>query len=111
MAGHIPSDQKDGPAAFDRTGRASRAGSIGWVLLLAAILVGVAAGLFYVGPEQAERYIFGLLAVLATAGTFCLFAIAAGILRFSGSDGGNALLKGAIDNAFDAIVITEQGGK
>ncbi len=111
MAGHSPSDQKDAPAAFDRTGRASRAGSVGWVLLLAVVLIGAAAGLFYVGPERAERYIFGLLAVLATAGTFCLFAIAAGILRFSGSDGGNALLKGAIDNAFDAIVITEQGGK
>jgi two-component system cell cycle sensor histidine kinase/response regulator CckA len=111
MAGHIPPDQRDAPAAFDRTGRASRAGSVVWVLLLAAILIGVAAGLFYVGPDKSEHYIFGLLAVLATAGTFCLFAIAAGILRFSGSDGGNPLLKGAIDNAFDAIVITEQGGK
>jgi PAS domain-containing protein len=111
MAGHPPQpDEADAPAAFDRTGRASRAGSVGWVLLLAAILIAAAAGLFYVGPERSERYIFGLLAVLATAGTFCLFAIAAGILRFSGSES-NALLKRALDNAQDAIVITEPGGK
>jgi len=41
MAGHIPSDPREAPAAFDRTGRASRAGSVVWVLLLAAILVAV----------------------------------------------------------------------
>jgi two-component system cell cycle sensor histidine kinase/response regulator CckA len=111
MAGQPPISEQTSRAAFDRTGRAARSGSIGWVLMLAAILVAAAAGLFYVGPERAERYIFGLLAVLATAGTFCLFAIAAGILRFSAGEGGNALLKTAVDNAFDAIVITESGGR
>jgi two-component system cell cycle sensor histidine kinase/response regulator CckA len=112
MAGHVPkSDRTEPLAAFDRTARAARAGSVGWVLMLAAILVAAAAGLFYVGPERAERYIFGLLAVLATAGTFCLFAIAAGILRFGAREGGNAMLKAAMDSAFDGIVITETGGR
>jgi two-component system cell cycle sensor histidine kinase/response regulator CckA len=111
MAEHSPQPDGTGaPAAFDRTGRASRSGSVIWVLLLAAILIAAAAGLFYVGPDRSERYIFGLLAVLATAGTFCLFAIAAGILRFSGSES-NAVLKRAIDNAQDAIVITDSNGK
>jgi two-component system cell cycle sensor histidine kinase/response regulator CckA len=112
MAEHPPTaDRTEALAAFDRTARAARSGSIGWVLVLAAILIAAAAGLFYVGPDRAERYIFGLLAVLATAGTFCLFAIAAGILRFSASEGGNTLLKTAIGDAFDAIVITERGGR
>jgi two-component system, cell cycle sensor histidine kinase and response regulator CckA len=112
MAGKAPeSNRAEPPAAFDRTGRASRAGGVGWVLLLGALLVAAAAGLFYVGPDSAERYVFALLALLATAGTFCLFALAAGILRFSASESGNAMLKAAIDRAFDAIVITEAGGR
>jgi two-component system cell cycle sensor histidine kinase/response regulator CckA len=110
MAGHPPQSDQAGTPAFDRTGRASRAGSVTWVLLLAAILIAAAAGLFYVGPERSERYIFGLLAVLATAGTFCLFAIAAGILRFTGGES-NAVLKRAADNAADATVITDHNGK
>ena len=55
--------------------------------------LGAAAGLFYVGAENAERYVFVLLACLATAGTFCLFALAAGILRFGLRDRGNPILK------------------
>src|SRR5690242_13323827 len=108
MAGHTSqSDRKGSRAAFDRTARASRAGSVGWVFLVAILLVGAAAGSFYVGAENAERYVFALLALLATAGTFCLFALAAGILRFGLHDRGNPVLKGAIDNAFEAIIITE----
>jgi len=112
MAGPAPeSDRDERRAAYDRTARAARAGGIGWVLLLALLLLGAAVGLFYVGKDNAERYVFMLLALLATAGTFSLFAFAAGILRFSARDGGSVMLKSAIDNAMDAIVITEPGGR
>jgi two-component system cell cycle sensor histidine kinase/response regulator CckA len=99
-----------GRAAVDRTPGAPRAGSIGLVLVLALALVGAAAGLLVVGRSYAEPYILALLAILASTGVFCLFALAAGILRIPGKDGGNPLIKAVTDGAFDGLLVTDHNG-
>jgi two-component system cell cycle sensor histidine kinase/response regulator CckA len=98
-------------APVDRI-RASRGGgSIGLVLLIAVILVGAAGGLLFVGRANAEPYILALLAVLAMAGVFLLFALAAGILRASGAETANPLIKAVVDGANEGILVTDPSGR
>jgi two-component system cell cycle sensor histidine kinase/response regulator CckA len=56
--------------AVDRTASAQRGGSVVFVLLVAGILVGAATGIVVLGRSNAEPYILGFLAVLATLGVF-----------------------------------------
>jgi two-component system cell cycle sensor histidine kinase/response regulator CckA len=86
-------------------------GSVGLVLLIAVVLVGAAAGLLVIGRTKAEPYILTLLAALATAGVFSLFGLAAGILRFAGNTADDPLLRGIVDAAGDAIVVSDQSGR
>ena len=55
-----------------------RSGSIGMVLLVAFVLVGIAITLLLVGRNNAQPYILWLLSALAVIGVFSLFAGAAG---------------------------------
>lgn len=103
--------EAQGRQAFDKSQSAPRSGSIGMVLLVAVLLVGAAASLIYVGRDYAETYILALLAGLGTVGVFALFAMASGIMRLASKDHGNPLLKAVVDNAFDGILVTDQGGR
>jgi two-component system cell cycle sensor histidine kinase/response regulator CckA len=98
-------------AAYDRTARAGRGGSVLLVLLVAVLLAFAAAGIVYLGRDRAHPYILFLLGALATFGVFCLFTLAAGIMRIGQRERGSALLKSAVDSAFDAVVITEADGR
>jgi two-component system, cell cycle sensor histidine kinase and response regulator CckA len=98
-------------AAVDRSAAPRRRGSVMLVLLVAALLVGAAAGIVLAGEGNAELYILAFLAVLATIGVFSLFALAAGILRLSAADAGNPLIKAVVDGAFDGIVVTDKSGQ
>ena len=98
-------------AAVDRSGAAGRGGSIGLVLLVAALLVGAAAAIVLAGTGNAEPYILAFLAVLATIGVFSLFAFACGLLRVSAAAAGNPLIKALVDGASDAIVVTDRDGR
>jgi two-component system cell cycle sensor histidine kinase/response regulator CckA len=98
-------------SSFDRTRTMPRSGGIGWVLLVALALIGAAGGLLLVGPRHADLYIMALLAMLATLGVFSLFALASGIIRFASADGGNPVLKSAVDGDPDGIVITDASGR
>ena len=114
MVGQVPAAPKAGSRgrqAFDKSQSAPRSGSVGMVLLVALLLVGAAAALVYVGQEYAETYILALLAGLGTIGVFALFAMASGIMRITGREYGNPVLKAVVDNAFDGIVITDQSGR
>ena len=106
-----PQERSDGRLAFDKSQSAPRSGSIGMVLLVALALVAAAAGLIYVGRDYAENYILGLLAALGTVGVFALFALASGIMRLASREHGNPLLKAVVDNAFDGLLVTDQGGR
>jgi two-component system cell cycle sensor histidine kinase/response regulator CckA len=115
MAGQEPAttpaadrSEAQGRQAFDKSQSAPRSGSVGMVLLVALLLIAAAAGSIYIGRDYAETYILGLLAVLGTVGVFALFAMAAGILRMTGKEHGNPLLKVVVDNAFDGILVLRQ---
>jgi two-component system cell cycle sensor histidine kinase/response regulator CckA len=97
--------------AFDRSANAPRGGGVGWVLLVALALVGAAAGLIYIGRENAGPYILALLASLGTVGVFALFAMASGIMQFASRERGSAVLKAVVDEGFDGIVVTDQAGR
>jgi len=106
-------DVSEAPArmALDRSRSSEPRGSVGLVLLVAVVLVGAATGLLFVGRTNAEPYILTLLAVLAMAGVFCLFALAAGILSVAGRERENPLLKGIVDDAIDGLVVSDQSGR
>ena len=90
---------------------AERRGSIGMVLLVAVVLIAAAAGLMFVGREQAEPYVLTLLAILGMIGVFSLFATAAGILQVAGRDKGNPILRAVADGAVDGILVTDPAGR
>jgi two-component system cell cycle sensor histidine kinase/response regulator CckA len=89
----------------------TRGGSIGMVLLVALALVGTAVGLLFVGRSQAESYILLLLAGLAVAGVFSLFAGAAGILRVPGREAGNPLTQAVVESMADGLLVTDAAGR
>ena len=60
--------------------RSERHGHIGWVLLLAGILVGATLSLRFLGMDQVQPLILGLLAFFAMAGVFFLFAMSIGVV-------------------------------
>ncbi len=89
----------------------ARGGSIALVLLVAALLVAAATAIVMMGGSNAEPYILGFLAVLATVGVFSLFALACGILRVSAAGSSHPMIKSVVDNAFDGIVVTGSDGQ
>ena len=91
--------ERNAPAAIDRTRTVRNGGSIGLVLLIAIVLLGAAAALLLLGRANAEPYILPLLAALAMVGVFLLFALAAGLLQFSGSEVVSPLVKAVVDGA------------
>jgi two-component system, cell cycle sensor histidine kinase and response regulator CckA len=100
-----------GRASVDRTRTGHSDGSIGLVLLIAVVLVGAGVGLMLIGRTHAEPYILAMLAVLAMVGVFLLFALAAGMLRVPGRDSASPLIRGLVDGAGDAILMTDSAGR
>jgi two-component system cell cycle sensor histidine kinase/response regulator CckA len=98
-------------SALDHSAAVGRGGSIMLLLLVAGVLIAGAAGIGFLGRDRAEPYILIFLAVLATIGVVALFAFASGILRMSGSQAGNPLIKAVLDGAFDGIVVTDGDGR
>ncbi len=97
--------------AVDRVAGAAGAGSVILVLLVAGALVAAATGFVVLGQGNAEPYILGFLALLATVGVFSLFAVASGILRFSAAEAGNPLIKAVVDDAFDGVLVADRDGR
>ena len=95
----------------DRSAGGKRTGSVILVLLVAAMLVAAATAFVVLGRGNAEPYILGFLAVLATVGVFSLFALAAGILRLPAAEPVNPLIRTLVDDAFDGILVTDGDGR
>jgi two-component system cell cycle sensor histidine kinase/response regulator CckA len=91
--------------------RSDRGGSIGMVLAVALLLVGSVVAFLFVGRAHAQPYILALLSLLAVIGVFALFAAAAGIVRFSVKDTGDAFIGALVNTAPDGIVVTDQAGR
>jgi two-component system cell cycle sensor histidine kinase/response regulator CckA len=91
--------------------RSDRGGSIGMVLAVALLLVGSVVAFLFVGRSHAQPYVLALLSALAVIGVFALFAGAAGIMRLSAKDTGEAFLGALANSAVDGIVVTDQAGR
>ncbi|RVU14720.1 cell cycle histidine kinase CckA [Methylobacterium oryzihabitans] len=94
------------PVAIDRS---ERPGRVSLLLLLAGLLVGAAVGLSFVANEQAQPLILGLLALLAMAGVFSLFAFAIGAIQLTGQGARNDVTKAIVDAAPDSVIAVEDG--
>ncbi|UMY17855.1 response regulator [Methylobacterium organophilum] len=91
--------------------RSERPGRVGLLLMLAGLLVGAAVGLSFVANEQAQPLILGLLALLAMAGVFFLFALAIGALQLAGPSARDDITRGIVDAAPEGTVVVEEGGR
>ncbi|KQT88664.1 response regulator [Methylobacterium sp. Leaf466] len=91
--------------------RSERPGRVGLLLVLAGVLVGASVGLSFVANDQAQPLILGLLALLAMAGVFFLFALAIGAIQFSGQPGRDDITKGIVDAAPEGVIVVEDGGR
>src|ERR1700719_33350 len=89
---------------------ARRSGSIVLVLLVAGGSVAAAVALMTIGRAQAQPYILGLLALLATVGLFNLFAFAAGIIRFADRATDDPVKGRIADQAYDGLAVTDPRG-
>jgi two-component system, cell cycle sensor histidine kinase and response regulator CckA len=89
---------------------ARRGGSIVLVLLVAAGIIAVAVWLMTIGRAQAQPYILGVLALLATIGLFNLFAFAAGIIRFSDRKADDPVMSRIADQSHDGLAVTDARG-
>ena len=89
---------------------ARRSGSIVLVLLVAGGIVAAAIALMSIGHAQAQPYILGLLALLATVGLFNLFAFAAGIIRFADRAADNPVTSRIADHAYDGLAVIDPRG-
>src|SRR5207237_1900194 len=73
---------------------------------------GAAVGRLLGGRGNAGPDILGLLAFLAMAGVFSLFALATGIVRVAGKDtGAGPMLKMVVDDAVDGLLVTDPRGR
>ena len=91
--------------------RSDRPGHFGWVLLLAAVLAGAVLSLRFLGSEQAQPLILGLLAFFAMAGVFFLFAWAIGVVQFAGQTIRNDITKLMADTAGEGLVVVDGEGR
>lgn len=91
--------------------RSDRPGHIGWVLLLAGVLVGAVLGLRFLGTDQAQPLILGLLAFFAMAGVFFLFALAIGVIQFAGQVARNDITKLMSDTSGEGLAVVEDDGR
>ena len=97
------------PAAPPR--RSDKPGHVGLLLFLAALLVGAAIGLSVVTHDKAQPLILGLLAILAMAGVFFVFALAIGAIQFGGEGARNDLTKAVADTAREGLAVVEDDGR
>ena len=100
-----------GKPASNAIDRSERPGRVGLLLVLAGLLVGAAVGLTFVANEQAQPLILGLLALLAMAGVFCLFALAIGAIQFGGQTTRDDITKAIVDASPDGAIVVEEGGR
>src|SRR5918998_457996 len=91
--------------------RPEQGGHVGLLLLLAALLVGAAVALSFVTQDKAQPVILGLLALLAMAGVFFVFAVAIGAIHFGGQGARNDLTKAVTDTASEGLVAVDDHGR
>lgn len=103
-------DERSGEM-LEAVDRSDAAGSIGLVVVIALAMVAAVVSFLFIGRDDAEPWVIGLLALLAVMGVFALFAVAAGILQFAGRSGRFDLTKALIDGSAEGMVVVDPSGR
>lgn len=103
-------DEKSGDV-LEPIDRSDAAGSIGLVVVIALTMVAAVVSFLFIGRQDAEPWVIGLLALLAVMGVFALFAVAAGILQFGGRAGRFDLTKALADGSAEGTVVVDPLGR
>lgn len=104
-----PLDDDNYPAPL--VSRPRSGGGLWRVAALAAFFIIVAVALSAVGPRVPPDLILILLGLLAVVGVFCLFAIAAGLFRFSASEEARTLSRAIVDSLPFGALVTDRDGR
>ena len=104
-----PLDDDNYPAPL--VSRPRSGGGLWRVAALAAFFIIVAIALSAVGPRVPPDLVLILLGLLAVVGVFCLFAIAAGLFRFSASDEARTLSRAIVDSLPFGALVTDRDGR
>ncbi len=99
--------ETESPVAADRV--LSGAGPWALAALIALVTAG-GIGIAVVSSHSAEWFVLAILATLAMFGTFFLFGLAAGHIRFGGPTGADAVLRAAADELGEGVQITARDG-
>lgn len=91
--------------------RSARSGSVGLVVLLAAVLVGAAIAVSFLQGETAQPWILALLAALSVIGVFAMFAGAIGLIQFANKGARDDLSRAIAATAEEGILVTDAGGR
>lgn len=91
-------------------GRSERSGRIRLVVLLAVVLAVALGCARFAGPDYTQPIVLGLLALLAVAGVFFLFAAAVGVVKFSNDvvSSGGGLPSLLLDTAAEGLLVVER---
>ncbi len=105
----LPLDEDNYPNPLVNRGRSSA--GLWRVVALAAFFILVAVLVATMGDQIPSDVILVFLGLLAVVGVFCLFAIAAGLFRFSASEDGQTLSRAVVDSLPFGSVVTDREGK
>ncbi|MEM9732667.1 MAG: ATP-binding protein [Pseudomonadota bacterium] len=106
--GYTPPSAEPLPPLIDRT---ERSGSIGRLLLVGLVLLGI-VGLFTVLPDElAQRVTLALLALLSMIGVFFLFALAIGFVHLSSRTKGDGFARAFVDGIKHGALVTDWEGR
>ncbi|MGV3491934.1 MAG: cell cycle histidine kinase CckA [Devosia sp.] len=105
----LPLDEDNYPNPLLNRGRP---GGGPWrVIGLAAFFILAAILVVGLGDRIPADVILAFLGLLAVVGVFCLFAIAAGLFRFSASEDGQTLSRAVVDSLPFGAQVTDRAGK
>ncbi len=91
--------------------RARESGGLWRVVLLGVLLVVVAAGFTFFGDTIPPEVVMTFVGLLAVAGVFFLFGLAAGLFRFAGTEERRTLSHAVVDSHPSGVVISDRDGK
>ncbi|WP_342361538.1 cell cycle histidine kinase CckA [Terrarubrum flagellatum] len=91
--------------------RSDKRGSLGLLLLIAGVIVGVGVAAAFLAGDQVRVLIVGVLSMLAMIGVASLFGFAIGLFTTSWRSSRSDLTKAIVDSSKEAILVTDADGK
>jgi two-component system, cell cycle sensor histidine kinase and response regulator CckA len=86
-------------------------GNLAFFLAIAVLMAGAVVAFSFLPSDEGTTLLILLLALFAVAGFCAAFAIAAGLLRFSGQASRNDVTKLICDGNAEGLIVTGAGGK